>query len=86
MWNATEKKDKHKTALGNSRSTRHFSNSYFKLLSLWAQLIKINNCICFGWEFRPSLNSTKAFVHRFTNYKVNNFKLARHTVNIVLAI
>jgi len=64
---------------------QHFSNSYFELLSLWVQLIKINKRICSDLDFRPSLNSIKAFLHRFTNHKVNNLKLARQTVNIVSA-
>lgn len=64
---------------------QHFSNSYFELLSLWVQLIKINKRICSDLDFRPSLNNIKAFLHRFTNHKVNNLKLARQTVNIVSA-
>lgn len=87
MWITAEEKDKHKAALGNSEAND--STSAILTLSYYhfgAQLIKINKCICFDLDFRPSLNSTKAFLHRFTEDKVNNLKLARHTVHIVLAM
>lgn len=73
--------------LGKPEGQRqHFGSSSFALLSFWAQLIKINNCICCDLDFRPSLSGSKASFHRFTNDEVNNLKLARPAVNIVLAM
>lgn len=75
MWITVEEEDKQEAALGNCKASDSTSAILpFELLSLWTQLIKINKCICFDLDFRPSLNSTKAFFHRFTNDKVNNLK------------